>query len=87
MTDDKKAIKVENRTRFPDDIDDALLILTEYKSVKNLRFTKQLKDFMTHSQQMGYKMVIRFDRSKHPHISSVLKDMHRYGFIELRAML
>jgi RHS repeat-associated protein len=79
-----KQIIVNGSKRFPDDIDEALGILTEYKSVKNLRFSKQLRDYLQYSLQSGYRMQIRFNpRVKGLHISSFIWDLHNQGFLDL----
>jgi hypothetical protein len=58
-----KKILVGGRTLFPDNLDWGLGILTEFKSTQNLRFSKQLKDYMRFCREEGLRACLKSQKS------------------------
>jgi len=77
----KTAIRVGGRLRVPDFFN--LHVLEEVKSVTNLRYTKQLKDYFAFCQANGMQMVLHFDKSRLQHVSSEMMKMWQTGDILL----
>jgi len=56
ITGPKRAISVDGKNLFPDDI--TIRVLTEVKNVKRLSFTRQLKDYNKYTRSNNLKFVL-----------------------------
>jgi hypothetical protein len=45
-----------NQLRFPDRLDEAVKVLTEVKNVKMVRFTPQIRDYLTYARAKAYQI-------------------------------
>jgi RHS repeat-associated protein len=76
-------IKVgKNKWRYPDGLNHTLKTLDEVKSVRNLRYTKQLQDYFKFAKGK-YKMTIHLNKNKRPKIAKVLQKMEKKGDITI----
>lgn len=80
----KERIKVNGRTRIPDDIDDVAEEVIEVKNVNNQGLTQQVKDSKQIADDQDYTLRIVVDeRTK---ISGPLKEMQEKGDIVIEVM-
>jgi len=81
----KTGIFINGNWRIPDNINNQLHVLKEVKSVRELSYTRQLRDYFAYCRRNNLRMKVIYDRSVIRNVSSTLRGMQRANLIDLIA--